>query len=270
MKSAINLRRIGAAFGLKSVGLKGHSHLNAQRLLRKGKRASVPEHTSGELKPHKLDSSPVSEAIRLAQRGDAGAFEIVYQQHSRRVYALCLRMLRDPVEAEDLVQDVFVQLFRKIHTFRGESAFSTWLHRLAVNLVLMRLRKKSPPTVSIEATVDLDDETNSPTIDLGGPDLMLDGSVDRVSLERCIERLPAGYRAIFVLHDVQGYQHNEIAEIVGRSVGDSKSQLHKARKRLRELLHDVQREKARDERLAGRKVDSRSSTALLPLTANIA
>src|SRR5260370_1950725 len=148
MKSAINLRRIGAAFGLKSVGLKGHSHLNAQRLLRKGKRASVPEHTSGELKPHKLDSSPVSEAIRLAQRGDAGAFEIIYQQHSRRVYALCLRMLRDPIEAEDLVQDVFVLLFRKIQSFRVESPFSTWLHTLPVTLALMPLLTQLTPTVS--------------------------------------------------------------------------------------------------------------------------
>src|SRR5260370_16086452 len=268
MKSAINLRRIGAAFGLKSVGLKGHSHLNAQRLLRKGKRASVPEHTSGELKPHKLDSSPVSEASRWAKRGDAGAFEIVYQQHSRRVYALCLRMLRDPVEDEDLVQDVFVQLFRKIHTFRGESAFSPWLHRLAVILVLMRLRKKSSPMVSLEVTTDPDHETSSPTIDLGAPDLMLEGSVDRVNLERCIERLPAGYRAIFILHDVQGFQHTEIAAIVGRSVGDSKSQLHKARMRLRRLLQEVQREKLRDERLAGRKLRSQSRTELFPLTAN--
>jgi RNA polymerase sigma-70 factor (ECF subfamily) len=270
MNSASNLLRTGAAFGLKSVGLKGHSQLKAQRLLRKGKRASVPEHTSGELKPQKPDSSPMSEAIRLAQQGDAQAFEIIYQQHSGRVYALCLRMLRDPTEAEDLVQDVFVLLFRKIHTFRGESAFSTWLHRLAVNLVLMRLRKKSPPTVSIDAAVDLDDETGSPTIDIGAPDLLLEGLVDRMNLERCIERLPAGYRAIFVLHDIQGYEHSEIAEMIGRSVGNSKSQLHKARMRLRELLHEVQREKARDERLAGRKRGSGLPTPLLPLAADSA
>jgi RNA polymerase sigma-70 factor, ECF subfamily len=174
MKSAINLRRIGAAFGLKTVGLKGYSQLKAQRLLRTGKRASVPEHKSGELKPHKPDSSPVSEAIRLAQHGDPRAFEIIYQEHSRRVYALCLRMLGDPIEAEDRVQDVFVLLLRKIHTFRGESAFSTWLHRLAVNLVLMRLRKKSPPIVPIEATPGPDDETFSPSIDIGAPDLLLE------------------------------------------------------------------------------------------------
>src|ERR1700730_7504129 len=165
----------------------------------KRKRAYGADHRSGEILPHQPDGSPVNEVIRLAQEGDAGAFEFIYQQHSGRVYALCLRMLRDPVEAEDLVQDVFMHLLRKIHTFRGESAFSTWLHRLAVNLVLTRLRKKSPPTVSIEAAADPDDETNWPTIDIGKPDSMLERSVDRVSLERCIERLPAGYRAIFVL-----------------------------------------------------------------------
>src|SRR5712692_3130472 len=268
MKSASNLRRLGAAFGLENVGLKGHSQLKAQRSLRKRKRASGAEHRLGELRSHKSDSSPESEAIRLAQQGDAGAFEIIYQEHSRRVYALCLRMLGDPTEAEDLVQDVFVLLFRKIHTFRGESAFSTWLHRLTVNLVLMRLRKKSPPMVSIEVTTDPDDETSSPTIDLGAPDLMLEGSVDRVNLERCIEQLPPGYRAIFILHDVQGFQQTEIAAIVGRSVGDSKSQLHKARMRLRELLHELQREKLRDGRLAGRKLRSESRTTLFPFTAN--
>jgi RNA polymerase sigma-70 factor, ECF subfamily len=265
MKTAINLRRIGAAFGLETVGPTGHSQLRTQRLSSKRKRASGPEHRLSELEPHKPRSSAESEIIQLAQQGDAGAFEIIYRQHSHRVYALCLRMLRDPIEAQDLVQDVFLRVFRKIHTFRGESAFSTWLHRLAVNLVLMRLRKKSPPTVSIDATADPDDETSSPTIDIGAPDLLLEGLVDRVSLERCIERLPAGYRAIFVLHDIQGYQHDEIAGIVGRSVGDSKSQLHKARMRLRQLLHEVQREKARDGRLADRKMVSRSRVALLSL-----
>ena len=175
-------------------------------------------------------------------------------------------MLRDPVEAEDLVQEAFMQVFRKVNTFRAESAFSTWLHRLTVNLVLMRLRKKSPPTVSIDATADQDDEADSPAIDVGAPDLLLEGSIDRVLLEHCIKQLPTGYRAIFVLHDIQGYQHNEIAEIVGRSVGDSKSQLHKARMRLRELLHEAQREKARDERLAERKQGSQSRASLAPLT----
>jgi RNA polymerase sigma-70 factor (ECF subfamily) len=172
-------------------------------------------------------------------------------------------MVGNTAEAEDLTQETFLLLLRKIHTFRGESAFSTWLHRLAVNLVLMRLRKKSPPIVSIEAASDPDDETASPSIDIGAPDLLLEGSIDRINLERCLKRLPAGYRAIFVLHDIQGYQHNEIAEIMGRSVGVSKSQLHKARTRLRELLHELQREKARDERMRALNLNSRFSEAVV-------
>jgi len=199
-----------------------------------------------------------AEAIRRARNGDRSVFEYLYRLHSRRVYALCLRMVGNITEAEDLTQEAFLLLLRKIHTFRGESAFSTWLHRLAVNLVLMRLRKKSPPIVPIEATPDPDDETFS-SIDIGAPDLLLEGAIDRINLERCIQQLPVGYRTIFVLHDIQGYEHNEIAEIVGRSVGDSKSQLHKARTRLREQLQEHQRDKARDDRLAAAKMRSRSS-----------
>jgi RNA polymerase sigma-70 factor (ECF subfamily) len=207
-------------------------------------------------KPAPLVSSIASdrwsepEVVQRARQGDRTAFECLYRLYSRRVFAICLRMLGDPTEAEDLAQEAFLLLFRKIHTFRGESAFSTWLHRLAVNLVLMHLRKKCLPTVSIEATPDPDVETGSPGIDIGAPDSLLEGSIDRINLARCIAQLPVGYRTIFVLHDIQGYQHNEIAEILGRSAGDSKSQLHKARTRLRELLHELQREKARDERLA--------------------
>jgi RNA polymerase sigma-70 factor (ECF subfamily) len=204
-----------------------------------------------------------AEAIQRARNGDREVFEYLYRLHSRRVYAVCLRMVGNTAEAEDLTQETFLLLLRKIHTFRGESAFSTWLHRLAVNLVLMRLRKKSPPIVSIEAASDPDDETASPSIDIGAPDLLLEGSIDRINLERCLKRLPAGYRAIFVLHDIQGYQHNEIAEIMGRSVGVSKSQLHKARARLRELLHELQREKARDERMRALNLNSRFSEAVV-------
>jgi RNA polymerase sigma-70 factor (ECF subfamily) len=192
-----------------------------------------------------------AEAIQRAKAGDPAVFEYLYRLHSPRVYALCLRMIRDTTEAEDLTQEAFLLLFRKIHTFRGESAFSTWLHRLAVNLVLMRLRKKAPSVVSIEAPADSDDE-NAPSrnLEYGVPDLTPEGSIDRINLERCIALLPAGFRKVFVLHDIQGYEHHEIAEILGRSVGDSKSQLHKARKRLRELLREVQRDKARNKRLA--------------------
>jgi RNA polymerase sigma-70 factor, ECF subfamily len=193
-----------------------------------------------------------AEAIRLAQAGNAAAFEFLYQLHGRRVYALCLRMVGNPADAEDLMQEAFLQLFRKIGTFRGESAFSTWLHRMTVNVVLMRLRKKSLPTDSLEETMEPDAENSGPKRDVGAPDLRLSGAVDRVNLERSIEKLPPGYRTVFVLHDVQGYEHNEIADIMGCSVGNSKSQLHKARTRLRELLQEEIRQQAREERKAAK------------------
>ncbi len=193
-----------------------------------------------------------ADAIRLAQAGNAAAFEFLYQLHGRRVYALCLRMVGNPADAEDLMQEAFLQLFRKIGTFRGESAFSTWLHRMTVNVVLMRLRKKSLPTDSLEETLEPDAESSGPKRDVGAPDLRLSGAVDRVNLERSIEKLPPGYRTVFVLHDVQGYEHNEIADIMGCSVGNSKSQLHKARTRLRELLQEEIRQQAREERKAAK------------------
>ena len=192
-----------------------------------------------------------AEAIERAKAGDPTVFEYLYRLHSPRVYALCLRMVKDTTEAEDMTQEAFLSLFRKIHTFRGESALSTWLHRLTVNIVLMRLRKKLPSVVSIEATADSDDENVlSRSIELGAPDLTLEGAIDRINLERCIEQLPTGFRKVFVLHDIQGYKHRDIAKLLGRTVGDSKSQLHKARKRLRESLRELQRDKARDQRMA--------------------
>ena len=197
-----------------------------------------------------------AEAIRRAQAGDPAAFDYLYQLHSRRVYALCLRMVSNPADAEDLTQEAFLQLFRKIGTFRGESAFSTWLHRMTVNVVLMRLRKKTLPTDSLEETLEPDAESSGPKRDVGAPDLRLSGAVDRVNLERSIEKLPPGYRTVFVLHDVQGYEHNEIAGIMGCSVGNSKSQLHKARTRLRELLQEEMREQARQERQSAKAQSS--------------
>jgi RNA polymerase sigma-70 factor, ECF subfamily len=193
-----------------------------------------------------------AEAIRRAQQGDAEAFERIYRLHNRRVYALCLRMVGNTAEAEDLTQDAFLQLFRKIGTFRGESAFSTWLHRLAVNVVLMRLRKKTLSETSLDEVTDPDEDAGGPRKDIGGPDLRLSGSVDRVNLERAVGQLPPGYRSVFVLHDVQGYEHNEIAAIMNCSIGNSKSQLHKARMRLRELLHEFARDRAREERQAAK------------------
>ncbi len=206
----------------------------------------------GQIRPTEPSPLTEAEAIRSAQKGDAAAFEFLYQLHSRRVYALCLRMVSNPPDAEDLAQEAFLQLFRKIGTFRGESAFSTWLHRMTVNVVLMRLRKKSLPAISLEETTEPDEETGGPRKDIGAADLRLSGAVDRVNLERSIERLPPGYKTVFVLHDVQGYEHNEIAEMMGCSVGNSKSQLHKARTRLRELLQEEQREHARQERHAAK------------------
>jgi RNA polymerase sigma-70 factor, ECF subfamily len=207
---------------------------------------SQPAKQASAVQPPKAMTE--ADAIRLAQAGDAAAFEFLYRLHGRRVYALCLRMVSNPSDAEDLMQEAFLQLFRKISTFRGESAFSTWLHRMTVNVVLMRLRKKTLPVASLEETTEPDEETGGPRKDIGAPDLLLTGAVDRVNLERSIEKLPPGYRTVFVLHDVQGYEHNEIADIMGCSVGNSKSQLHKARTRLRDLLQEEVRQHARDER----------------------
>ena len=176
-----------------------------------------------------------AEAIEKAKGGDAEAFEALYGFHKRRVYSLCLRMTGNTAQAEDFTQDAFMQLYRKIGTFRGESAFSTWLHRLAVNVVLMHLRKKSLPVVSLEETTQAG-EDDTPKKDFGAEDLALAGSIDRLQLQRAVDDLPPGYRTIFVLHDVEGYEHNEIATIVGCSIGNSKSQLHKARMKLRDLL----------------------------------
>jgi RNA polymerase sigma-70 factor, ECF subfamily len=217
-------------------------------VLSKRRPNSGPENSSGDLKRHKPDSSSLSETIRLAQQGDAAAFEIIYQQHCRRVHGLCLRMLRDAVEAEDLVQEVFIHLFRKIHTFRGESAFSTWLHRVTANLVLMHLRRKKPVATSVDAFTGSDEEDDRPRNEIGAPDPWLSGLIDRVNLQSAIDQLPEGCREIFILYDVQGYEHNEIAKILGRSIGNSKSQLHKARKRLRKLLQRAPSLRARRDR----------------------
>ncbi|MBV8891957.1 MAG: RNA polymerase sigma factor [Acidobacteria bacterium] len=188
------------------------------------------------------DKLSEAEAIERAKLGDAEAFETLYNLHKRRVYSLCLRMTANAAEAEDLTQEAFMQLFRKIATFRGESAFSTWLHRMAVNVVLMQLRKKGLALVPLEDDIESEEET--PKKDFGAQDLTLEGSIDRLRLQNAIGKLPPGYRTIFVLHDVEGYEHNEIAEMVGCSIGNSKSQLHKARMKLRDLLRTSRAEKA--------------------------
>jgi RNA polymerase sigma-70 factor (ECF subfamily) len=190
------------------------------------------------------DKLTEAEAIERAKQGDAQAFEFLYNLHKRRVYSLCLRMTGNTASAEDLTQEAFLQLFRKIGTFRGESAFSTWLHRMSVNVVLMQLRKKNLPLVPIDETFEGDEE-GTVKKEPGAADERLAGSIDRLRLQRAVDELPPGYRTIFVLHDVEGYEHNEIAEMVGCSIGNSKSQLHKARLKLRELLRVSRAEKAR-------------------------
>ena len=176
-----------------------------------------------------------ADALERAKNGDPDAFSKLYALHKRRVYTLCLRMLGNVSEAEDMTQEAFLHLYRKLGSFRGESAFSTWLHRLTVNLVLMHLRKKGLQLVSLEETINPSEE-DAPKRDFGSRDPRLSGSVDRVALERAVGTLPPGYRLVFVLHDVEGYEHNEIAEMLECSTGNSKSQLHKARLKLREIL----------------------------------
>src|ERR1700733_12075061 len=153
---------------------------------------------------------PEEEIIRQAQEGNAGAFEQLYRRYSRRVYSLCFRMVKNDSEAEDLTQEAFLQLFRKIHTFRGEAKFSTWLHRLTLNLVLMRRRKKRHPELSLDSTLESGEEDSRLLMEFGGPDLRLSGMIDHVNLSRAIEQLPEGYKEMFILHDIEGYEHNEI------------------------------------------------------------
>ena len=192
--------------------------------------------TSGKIfiKPQeKIDVKTAKdfELTQAAANGNMVAFEEVYNRHHRRVYSICLRMLQNATEAEDLTQDVFIQLHRKIGSFRGDSAFTTWLHRMTVNQVLMHFRKRN---VKFEKTTE---EGETPVqIVSGTANPMKMPVVDKIAIEHAIEQLPTGYRNVFVLHDVEGYEHEEVARILGCSVGTSKSQLHKARLKLRKLL----------------------------------
>src|SRR6202166_4186147 len=133
-----------------------------------------------------------NEAVRLAQEGNSEGFERLYQLHSRRVYGLCLRMVKDPIEAEDLTQDAFLQTFREIQTFRGDSLFSTWLHRLTVNIVLMRFRKRKHSEISLDETLESNEESRKPFVEFSVPDLNLNCVIDRINLENAITQLPRG------------------------------------------------------------------------------
>jgi RNA polymerase sigma-70 factor, ECF subfamily len=174
--------------------------------------------------------------VELAAAGDMAAFEEVYRTYHRRVYAQCLRMTRSVAEAEDLTQEVFIQLYRKLKTFRGESLFTTWLHRLTTNAVLMHFRKIAARP---EQTTD-DAETLNSFVG-GTPNHNSSSLIDRIALDEAIEQLSPGYRAVFILHDLEGYEHQQISKMLGCAVGTSKSQLHKARMKLRRLLRPRKR-----------------------------
>ena len=169
--------------------------------------------------------------IQLAAAGDMNAFEELYWSQHRRVYSLCLRMTGSTSAAEDLTQDVFVQLFRKLKTFRGESSFSTWLHKLTVNQVLMHFRK-----LAVRPEETTDDDANQIAIQRSTERPNSTSLIDHISLNEAIDQLAPGYRAVFILHDVAGYEHDQIGRILGCAAGTSKSQLHKARMKLRQLL----------------------------------
>jgi RNA polymerase sigma-70 factor (ECF subfamily) len=171
------------------------------------------------------------ELSQKSASGNIAAFEVLYERYHRRTYSLCLRMTNSVTEAEDLTQEVFIQLFRKIGSFRGASAFSTWLHRLTVNQVLMHFRKRSVKSEKTSEDGEMPDQIVSGT---ENPRKM--PIVDRIALHNAIAELPNGYRSVFVLHDIEGYEHEEVARIMGISVGTSKSQLHKARLKLRGLI----------------------------------
>lgn len=167
----------------------------------------------------------------MKSTGEMEAFEEIYHLHHKRVYSICFRMVRNASDAEDLTQQVFIQLFRNLHTFRGESSFTTWLHRMTVNQVLMHFRRR---VVKTEKTTE--DGSTPIRIVSGTENPSRMALIDRIALNQAIGQLPPGYRMVFILHDLEGFDHDEIGKILGCAVGTSKSQLHKARQRLRQLL----------------------------------
>lgn len=171
--------------------------------------------------------------IQRAQQGDPDAFASLFHAHKGKVYSVCLRMTNNTAEAEDLTQEAFMQVFRKLSTFRGDAALSSWLYRIAVNTVLMHFRKKNRRYVSLDEAYKNDKHLLR---ECGSKDKHLSGCVYRIALTRAIGELPDGYRQIFLLHEVGGYEHQEIADLLDCSIGNSKSQLHKAKRKIREFL----------------------------------
>jgi len=176
-----------------------------------------------------------ADMVARAQAGDQDAFSELYWRNKRHVFSICMRMASDVSVAEDLTRETFLQVHRKLGSFRGDSAFSTWLHRLAVNTVLMYLRKHALPVVSLEYLMENVPEERIGR-DFGTRDLKQAGVLDRVALDRAVAVLAPGYRSIFFLHDIEGFHHREIASKLRCSIGNTKSQLHKARQVLRGAL----------------------------------
>jgi RNA polymerase sigma-70 factor, ECF subfamily len=184
----------------------------------------------GEL-PIITEETPDHELTQLTAGGNLDAFEMLYQKYHRRAYSLCLRMTNNVTEAEDLTQEAFIQLFRKAGSFRGDSAFTTWFHRLTVNQVLMHFRRRSYKN---EKTTEDGELPEIVKLDKKYQAQM--PIVNRMDLKKAVSNLPPGYRSVFVLHDVEGFEHSEVARMLGISIGTSKSQLHKARLKLRGML----------------------------------
>lgn len=187
------------------------------------------------------------EAIELLRNGDAAGFEFLFNAHKRRVYNLCLRLAGNQAVAEELMQEAFLLVFRRINTFRGDSAFTTWLHRVTMNVAFMYIRQQRSrltPQVSLEETGPEDSLYER----VGADDTVLAQSIDRITLENAIRELPPGYRIVLVLHDIEGYEHQEIADLLNCSIGNTKSQLHKARLKLRMLLKSGRRRSAEEKK----------------------
>lgn len=174
--------------------------------------------------------------VRQAQRGDAAAWERLYQSHRRRVYGICLRMVRNPSDAEDLMQETFVQVVRKISTFRGDSSFSTWLYRVTKNAVLMQRRRKRLWCASLEEISSEGVDLTHQPVQIPARDGSLASEVQWMELKQAIAKLPLACQRVFVLHDVFGYPHRAIGGLTGLSESNSKSHLRRARLRLGRML----------------------------------
>jgi len=186
-------------------------------------------------KLHSVPPGSRGEIVMRAQAGCHDAFSELYALHNRRVYATCMKIVHDASLAEDLTQETFLQVYRKIGSFHGDSMFTTWLHRLAVNSALMHLRKRVLSLISLDQPIgEGSDEPAGRTI--GCRDLHLAGTVDRIAINGAVADLAPGYRHVYILHDVHGYDHGEIASMLNCTRGNTKSQLHKARRNLRAAL----------------------------------